>query len=131
MEPAKLTPSPCPPDAVETWLRAHAAPAPLADDGFSARVLAALPPPWTTFSWRRPLLCTAGALSGLAVAWARGGGWPDPAMIARQWNELAVHVVQFLGDPWWSLTLAGASVAAAVMFAIRTLQQESPSGPKF
>ena len=130
MEPANLTPLPSDRDPLEAWLSAAAPVAPLPDEGFAARVLAALPPSQSSFSWRRPLLYTTGALSGLAVAWWQGGGGRDPMPMSRWWNGISVQTVSLLGDPWWSLAFAGAIVAAAVVFAIRAALA-SPFEPDF
>jgi hypothetical protein len=61
--------SPAPDDAeLEAWLRASAAPPPLPDEGFTLRVLTALPPPAREQSAQRGWFCVGGALLGLAVA---------------------------------------------------------------
>jgi hypothetical protein len=59
---------------LEVWLKANARAAPLADDGFSNRVLAALPSSTKardgaafTASMRRLILCSAGGILGLAA----------------------------------------------------------------
>ncbi len=71
MEPANVN-SPTPEDQqIAAWLRKDAAP--LADDGFSLRVLAELPAPRTRSSLRRWIWPTAGAVAGLAVVVALGG----------------------------------------------------------
>jgi hypothetical protein len=119
MEPANLTPLPPERDPLEAWLSAKAPVAPLPDEGFTTRVLAALPPPQNSFSWGRLLLYAAGALSGLAVAWWHGSGGPSPAPIFTWWNGVAAQTVNLLADPWWGLALAGAIVAAAVVYALR------------
>ncbi len=71
MEPSNLNPNPRPDDEQpDAWLRRHASLAPLPDDGFSRRVLTALPPPA-----RRPrasarlwvILLGAAAGTGLAA----------------------------------------------------------------
>jgi hypothetical protein len=125
MEPANLTPLPPDRDPLEAWLSAKVPVAPLPDEGFTARVLAALPPPPSTFSWHRLLLYAGGTLSGLAVAWWRAGGAPNPVPTSSWWNGVlaqTVSMLSFLSDPWWSLAFAGAMVAAAVVFAIRVTQ---------
>jgi len=124
-----LTPLPSDRDPLEAWLSAKAPGAPLPDEGFTARVLAALPPPQNSFSWHRLLLYVTGTLGGLAVAWWQGGGGTDPVSISNWWNGVlaqTVNLLSFFNDPWWSLTFAGAIVAAAVVFAIR-VTQASPS----
>lgn len=66
MEPNDLKPTPPDEAALEAWLRTSAALPPLPDDGFSRRVLAALPP--APRSSRRILFCLAGAFVGAVVA---------------------------------------------------------------
>jgi hypothetical protein len=125
MEPANLTPLPPDRDPLEAWLSTKAPVAPLPDEGFTARVLTALPPPQSSFSWHRLLLYATGTLSGLAVAWWQGGGGPNPVSISSWWNGVLAQTVSLLGllsDPWWSLALASAIVAAAVVFAIQVAQ---------
>ena len=129
MEPANLTPLPSDRDPLEAWLSAKVPVAPLPEDGFAARVLAALPPPQNSFPWHRLLLYATGTLGGFAVAWWQGGGGTGPVSISNWWNGVlaqTVNLLSFLSDPWWSLTFAGAIVAAAVVFAIR-VTQASPS----
>jgi hypothetical protein len=40
----------------------------IADDGFTARVMAALPPPDTLPAWRKPALAALWAVAGLGIA---------------------------------------------------------------
>jgi hypothetical protein len=119
MESTNLTPLPPDRDPLEAWLSAKTLLASLPDEGFTTRVLAALPPPQSSFSWRQLLPYAAGALGGLAVAWWQGSSRPDPASIFSWWNGVSAQTVSLLGDPWWSLAFAGAIVAAAAVFAIR------------
>jgi hypothetical protein len=65
MEPNDLK-SPAPDDALEAWLRTSSSLPPLPDDGFSRRVLAALPPPASRLS-RRTWFCAGGALIGAVI----------------------------------------------------------------
>jgi hypothetical protein len=125
MESTNLTPPPPDRDPLEAWLSAKAPAAPLRDEGFTARVLTALPPPQSSFPWHRLLLYTTGTLGGLAVAWWQRSRGPESVSITTWWNGVLaqiVNVLSFLSDPWWSLTFAGAIVAAAVVFAIRVAQ---------
>lgn len=70
MEPADLN-SRAPDDAQLERLLRHAAP-PLTDDGFSARVVAALPASQPApREWLRPALCLGGALAGVAIVWSQ------------------------------------------------------------
>jgi len=67
MEPTDLNNS-SPDDAqLEAWYRANVSAAPLADDGFSRRVVAALPPAQRADAKRRRF-CLGGALIGVGVA---------------------------------------------------------------
>lgn len=52
---------------LETWLRSEAAATPLPDDGFSRRVLAALPARTPRLSRQRLWFCLGGALLGVIV----------------------------------------------------------------
>jgi len=68
MEPNDLKPTP-PDDAqLEAWFRASASQPSLPDDGFTQRVLTALPPPARQQSARRLWFCVVGALVGIVVA---------------------------------------------------------------
>jgi hypothetical protein len=86
MEPTDLKSTP-PDDAqLEAWLRANATTVPLPDDGFSRRVLAALPAKAGRSVAKRRLFCLGGGLLGTAVALlgaATSGNLPaiEPAFI--------------------------------------------------
>jgi flavin-dependent dehydrogenase len=73
MESANLNTDPSRDAQLEAWL--HRASTPIADDGFSARVMAALPPrrvgssPWVFRS-----IAAAGASAGLVIVLFRSGG---------------------------------------------------------
>ena len=53
---------------LEAWYRAHLVIPPLRDDGFSPRVLAALPTPARRSAAQRRLFCLVGALLGTVIA---------------------------------------------------------------
>lgn len=85
-DPAQPTPVPAatgadtPADTGDAWLddllRADAAAhrhGYIADDGFTARVAAALPAPATLPRWRRPALFGLWAAGGIGAAWAAPG----------------------------------------------------------
>ena len=112
MEPANLTPLPPERDPLDAWLSAKAPVAPLPDEGFTTRVLAALPPPQNSFSWGRLLLYAAGALSGLAVAWWHGSGGPSPAPIFTWWNGVAAQTVY--RGPWDDIWQAYSAMLAQI-----------------
>jgi hypothetical protein len=116
MEPADLKPTPPDDGPIEAWLKAHATLAPLPDDGFSARVLAALPPPATPRkSRRRFALCLAGALAGFGWAWVKGVDTTGfSAGVDRLDQNIIALVIQLL-DPRLGLALVitGFSLLAA------------------
>ena len=68
MEPNDLNSLPPDEAQLDAWLRASTTQPPLPDDGFSQRVLSALPPPARPDSVRRLWFCVAGALIGGGVA---------------------------------------------------------------
>ncbi|HYD83623.1 MAG TPA: DUF5056 domain-containing protein [Opitutus sp.] len=72
MEPTDLNPLSRDDERLSAILR-EAQPA-IADDGFSTRVLAALPPPKNSAHplLSRPFACAIGTLVGIAVAWNHG-----------------------------------------------------------
>jgi hypothetical protein len=120
MEPADLNSSPERDDArLEAWLRQPTAPLP--DDGFSQRVLAALPPsaPATVsvfvpaparLNWRRLAVCTTGAIIGGIVAYSGKASFVLPSAALDS-------TVTALGDP---TTLAALAITvAAVLYALR------------
>lgn len=75
MEPTDLKSNSPDDTRIEAWLRASSEASPLPDDGFSVRVLAALPPPaFKTQASRslRPWLCLAGATVGAILVISSG-----------------------------------------------------------
>ena len=66
MEPTDLNPKSSDDEQIDSWLRASSAVPPLPDDGFSARVLAALPPVIVGFVLQKSLI------SGLAAGGTKG-----------------------------------------------------------
>lgn len=90
MEPANLTPTP-EDEQLETLLRRVEPPLP--DDGFSVRVLAALPPVEPASSgigaWLnvQTALVLAGALAGFFVAEAHGARWSDLTHLATSFES--------------------------------------------
>ena len=122
MEPTDLKNIP-PDDAqLEAWLRSANPAAPLPDDGFTPRVLAALPPSTAAHGVRRRMLCvTAGAIAGTVVAFSLGGDdpghWPDVVQnLNAALQPLSGVLPQLLKLPAvCALTVAFASV----LFAFR------------
>jgi hypothetical protein len=128
MEPADLNSS-HPDDArLEAWLRAHSAAAPLPDDGFSARVLAALPartqPALSANRFaarrtarRRLWLCLLGALAGMALGVTANRG-ASPTDIGHAFGALLPPLAAAfdrLATP--SITLAAAATVVSLAVA--------------
>jgi hypothetical protein len=86
MEPTDLKPTPPDDAALEAWLRANAAVPALPDDGFSCRVLTALPATVQRAQAQRQLVCLGGALIGTASALigTATSGSPPPALPALE-----------------------------------------------
>jgi hypothetical protein len=112
--------------ALEAWLRQPTAP--LADDGFSQRVLAALPPRTSTslvmpprrdINWARLMACMVGAGSGALVA-----------LLARYPLSLSPDVLEAffakLGDPSTLAVLLVAAASALYALRPRALRQLLP-----
>lgn len=115
MEPTDLNPPPHPNDArIEAWLRQPATSLP--DDGFSARVVAALPPPAPARVRRsRTATCAVGAAIGTVIAIA-GFGSSDSWVL--NWIPMRTAfepLLAPLSDPvvLSALTVAGLSVLYA------------------
>lgn len=115
MEPSDLKPNSSDDAAVETWLRTHSALPPLPDDGFTPRVLTALPPPASHTLTLRTRICLAGALAGAAMAaWAvLSGGNPLDRLPAL--DAALIESLSQLGSP--GAGLAVATTAASLLFA--------------
>ncbi len=100
-------------DRLETLLQQKLRAPPLADDGFSARVLAALPPrqnPWLI--WGRIGVLTIAALAGVAVAlWQSGDG----IGLLAQMNRVIATVSDELADPEISLAFVITIAALALV----------------
>ena len=103
-------------DPLEVLL--HKNHAPLADAGFTARVLAALPPPAPKphrFPSRRTIVCTLGALIGFGLALARSGlpRTSDFTAFSYLLQSSVVCTAASLSDPT-VLTLGGLTLATLV-----------------
>jgi len=71
MEPTDLNSPLHDDERLAAWYRAKVSNAPLSDDGFSLRVMTALPPARKNVATRRRLFCLAGALTGTTVAFLK------------------------------------------------------------
>ena len=113
-------------DRLDAWLRSDAA-VPLPDDGFSSRVLAALPPRRARApAGRLWMLPAAGFVAGLALVIARGGASTgiDVSPIAGLMTDVGSAL------PRSSLGLALVVIVAvlAVSELIRGSPEDSPFG---
>jgi hypothetical protein len=92
--------------------------APLPDAGFSARVLAALPPAKShrPLAWGRFMALAAGAMTGLSFALWQGAHWSDLASIFTQLEQATSQVSDQLSDTGLILALAIAAGLLAVEF---------------
>lgn len=105
-------------DPLEMLLRKNSAP--LADDGFSARVLAALPPPPAkprARPNRRAIACSVGTLTGLIWAIIRSGPprLGDLAVLGSELQSSTTTIVKALGDP--NILMLGTLILASLAFA--------------
>ena len=92
----------------------------IADDGFSARVLAVLPPPEQkprVLPNRRFIACGLGALTGLVWGLMQSGlpRASDLAAFASVLEGSVIRIAATLADPW--MLLLGALVISSLVFA--------------
>jgi hypothetical protein len=107
---------------LEAMLRTAAPP--LADRGFAARVLAALPPSEaepTPISWRRIGFGAAGAVAGCGFMLWRGVSWPDLQSQLGQFEAVLANAGPRLADPMLvtALVVTGASLVFAFRAEVR------------
>ena len=99
--------------ALKADAREHAA-AYLADDGFTAAVMARLPAPATLPAWRRPVLALLWLIAGAAVAAALPELFYDVfrglvAMVVGQpltWSRIAVPITLLAATTWSTIVYA-------------------------
>lgn len=123
MEPSSLNSSPDEAaDAALTAMLRTQAPA-IPDDGFSARVLSALPPPRAAVLLPRPsrwpwAAYIGGGLAGATFALSRAGSWPDFVSATSQLVHALSAVLALLTEPWLvlALVLAALSLVIALPF---------------
>jgi hypothetical protein len=111
-------------DSLEKWLRAeHTSRAPIADDGFSDRVLRALPPKSATRKLAvdyRPLLCFVGALTGLAMG-AQETSLPtldDASALYADWLSLTARVSQWMIEPTQLIALGAIALSLGILWLL-------------
>jgi hypothetical protein len=115
MEPHDLNSLPSDDAQLEAWLRASSSLPPIADHGFTARVIATLPAPAAQRSTRRTWFCLAGAFVGLVVAGLKISSGPDFTANVPAITPDAALALKQLADP--SFLLAMGVTAASLMFA--------------
>jgi hypothetical protein len=115
-----------PPSSDDPWLEAqlrHEALPPLPDAGFSLQVLAALPTRRPALAWRRLALYGVGTLAGLALAFHRGGSWPELIEACDQFVRTATDALTPSAVMWPSLVLAATIFGLAYIFVTETEEQ--------
>lgn len=125
MESTNLTPLP-PDDEFERFLSDRLS-RPLPDDGFTQRVLAALPPPRPPrLVSRRAILLTIGTIAGCFAAWRQGAlgpgraEWQDfTAALSTRLVAQSADLAATVATSQWTVLLSCAAVAAALFLAIR------------
>jgi len=121
MESDHLKSTPSDDAALEAWLRTNASLPPLADVGFSHRVIAALPAP--PRSSPRKWFCLAGALAGTAIAAFKiATSAPSAISLPAISPEVASALAQ-LSEPsiLFALLVTAASLAFALWRDVRRL----------
>jgi len=99
---------------LEAMLR-RASPA-LPDNGFSARVLAALPPEAEATPWRRIAFCVAGAAAGCGFALWQGVSWPELQADAAQFSAKLANAGSALDNPMFGAALVVTALSLLVAF---------------
>ena len=116
MEPTNLNPLPL--DELDGMLRdaSHADPVP--DHGFSARVLAALPPrpPTRRRDSRRLAFSAVGALAGIMVALHKVGSWSEISTGLTSAGPQLSQAFNQLASPGFALAVAVTLVSLAYVF---------------
>lgn len=116
MEPADLNPPKDEDAALAALLRAQQPP--LRDDGFSAAVLAALPPaPPKSARWLW-VAYAGGGSAGAIYAFSRAGSWPDLVSGLHELGRALALPAAAMADPWlwFGLTVTALSLLSALPF---------------
>jgi hypothetical protein len=90
----------------------------LPDDGFTLRVVRALPPRRSGWPSRRLFCCVLGAGTGVALALRQGAAWPSEREMSAQVTAMATQASAFGASPWSMVAVA--VVAAAAFWAWRS-----------
>ena len=100
---------------LEALLRRAATPVP--DDGFSMRVLAALPPAAEPSAlWSRAVFCLAGAAVGGGFAYWEGASWPGLRADFAQARTAFANVSPTLADPLFAAAVTVTLLSLLVAF---------------
>ncbi len=127
MEPANLNPPPNDDAHLAALLRQNHTDLP--DDGFTARVLAALPPraPRSAPIFEQPaaraIVFSLAALAGLAFAFAQGLTWETITAIIPTLQQAAASTSVSLADPTPSLAFLIAALSILYAMKDRLLRQ--------
>lgn len=134
MEPPDLNRPAHDDQQLDAWLNANATSAPLPDDGFSQRVLHALPvridPAMLARmqhearaeAWRRALFCAAGATAGVIVHLAHRSGGMNFSNFWHSLGGLSFDLREALST-MGTVSIVLASLALAYWEQLKTLQQ--------
>jgi hypothetical protein len=113
MEPANMKAAPDHDSELEQMLLA--ANPPLADGGFSTRVVAALPRK-SQRSAGRFAMCAAGAVVGVAFAIQRGASWTTVTNAGTEVGQALASLAALAADPWTVLGLVITGLALVYVF---------------
>ena len=116
------SPSPSQDELIEAWLRQPRDP--LADDGFSARVVRALPSRRQRAVPKRAVACGLGLIAGTVLATVKLVSASDMPVAGQQWNQRAEEIsaaLTMLAAPEANLGLWLAAIATTVsiLYALR------------
>jgi hypothetical protein len=120
MEPTDLNSSPDANDEARLTALLRPTSAPLPDDGFSARVVMALPPAGTgPAPWRRIVFCLAGLAAGCGVVLWRGGSWITMQSGADRFvAAFGREATPNLASPWLVSALVVATLSLVFAFRV-------------
>ena len=127
MEPADLNPHSREDDDLKALLRLDPPTPP--DDGFSTRVLAALPPPRRAKSFQLRLWLVGAGL-GILFAAIEGASWSSLSTGAATVAQSSANLVAALSDPWLGLAVALNGLSLLMTFVVNrtTARRTQPLG---
>jgi hypothetical protein len=108
-------------DRLKSLLQAHSPGLP--DDGFSHRVMAALPRPRRRVSphvW----LYLFGGVAGAVFAGLRGAAWSELTATTVEFESAFAPILAILSDPWLALAFTTTAVSLLVAYLIT---QQTPT----